>query len=632
MIIHSPISAKRMQERPGRIDFSVTVVSGSGEFPPLESLATGPAVVWLEVEQGLAEPGGGNGKWKLSRGGDVSQPLTVGVALAGSAAAYPGSFALTPSLGAASRLTFPANERSLEVSVAALDDGSNHPDRQLELQIVSADGYQILQPLVFRVVHVIGHPEVSVESTHPIADEQGPSGGAFEFTRFSHGLLENELLVTFRLSGTADTKGSDYTVEGAQSYDPLSGEGTVRFGFGEAKVSLSILPVADGIKEDDETVLCEILPGTGYLLHEVFSASLVIKDYTVTHVLAQAFFSGHPFPIEGKTLHFVPQAAQDPGSHGYYAAFISEATVFPTTIPSSHDSTVWESAGWSVWGNPQAGESWRIEQTFQFLGNAYWRAYVNANGTISFGSPNGSNPWSWDAFFLQGRPLVAGYWANLAPSEGGVIAHRYLTDAGKSRHVVTVYEVPLQGSENVVSFQIEFFSGSDAPVRLTHLGTTAATSTVVGISPGTGWPENWQMTSFAHLPAFAVLPTGYLTWVSLMPAHARGLRDQPFQDGVPNLLRFVFGLPTDGPTTMPDFTAPKGSPHQFELTLPSIFGDDELNLTAELSSDMVNWVNAMTVADLAFELSEQGFRVMFTPNQGWPFSFFRIKVEPTTAE
>lgn len=616
----------------GRVDLSVSVLSGSGEFVPLENVASGPNVVIAEVEQAIAVPGGAQGKWRLTRSGSNTLPLTVEVALSGTAAAHPARFAFSPALESGNSLTFPAGQSVLDVYVSALDDGLNQPDQDLALRVLPGDGYQAPEPIGPQVVHIVGAPLVTVTASNPTAYEQGPWAGAFSFTRSSKGPLDDALLVAFRLSGTAAVDGTDYAVSGAESYDPQSGEGTIRFAAGESMATLSITPLADRVQEDDETVVCELMPQTGYIPSNPTSAEVVIEDYTVITVLVQSFYEGFAFPLEGKTIHFEPMNLENAGSYRYYAGYISDAVGFPTAVPDSLDASDWEAAGWSVWQNPEMGGSWTIVQNFQFMGMIYNRAYINANGTISFLSPNDASAWSWGGHFTEGRPQFSGYWADLdpSPSGGGLIAHKYIMDGDNSRHVVTFFGVPRQGSTQSVYFQIELVNGG--PVRLTHWGSDATAGTVVGISDGNGWPSSWEMTNFTALPTHPNLPSGFLGWASQLPEHGRGLMDQPFHDGIPNVLRYAFGLRRDGPAVLPDFTAPQGSAHLFEFVLSPDTNADGFQMIVELSPDMVNWVPFAEAAETEMDLVPEGFQVKITPNQGWPLCFFRIGVQPADGD
>ena len=58
--------------------------------------------------------------------------------------------------------------------------------------------------------------------------------------------------------------------------------------------------------------------------------------------------------------------------------------------------------------------------SFPFYGQTYTEAYVNANGTLSFGQANGGFTVS-ESFFLSGPPTIAPMWTDLNPQLGGTV-------------------------------------------------------------------------------------------------------------------------------------------------------------------------------------------------------------------
>jgi Ca2+-binding RTX toxin-like protein len=89
--------------------------------------------------------------------------------------------------------------------------------------------------------------------------EQGPGTLVYTFTRLKN--TTGILSVNFDISGTA-TPGSDYLLTGATTFS--GSNGTVVFDDGQSTVDLIVTPQDDDLFELPETVIIDVLPGTGY--------------------------------------------------------------------------------------------------------------------------------------------------------------------------------------------------------------------------------------------------------------------------------------------------------------------------------------------------------------------------------
>ena len=86
----------------------------------------------------------------------------------------------------------------------------------------------------------------------------------------------------FAVGGTAGF-GSDYAQSGAESFSPPAG--TVTFAAGTATATVIIAPAADGLVEDDETVVLTLSPGAGYAVGSPAAATgTIANDDTVVSV------------------------------------------------------------------------------------------------------------------------------------------------------------------------------------------------------------------------------------------------------------------------------------------------------------------------------------------------------------
>jgi hypothetical protein len=83
------------------------------------------------------------------------------------------------------------------------------------------------------------------------------------------------LTVDFQVDGTA-TFEVDYTVSGAASF--TGNAGTVTFPAGSTTVTVAAQPIADRIVEEDETIVLSLVPGSGYTVAELPTATGTIQD------------------------------------------------------------------------------------------------------------------------------------------------------------------------------------------------------------------------------------------------------------------------------------------------------------------------------------------------------------------
>jgi hypothetical protein len=115
-------------------------------------------------------------------------------------------------------------------------------------------------------------PIINVAATVPNASEVGPAPGVFTFTRA--GNIASPLTVNYKFSGTA-AKWDDY--RRPQGDIPES----ITFPAGASSVTLTIVPVVDGITESTETVILTLQTNAAYNLGNYPSATVTISDSAV---------------------------------------------------------------------------------------------------------------------------------------------------------------------------------------------------------------------------------------------------------------------------------------------------------------------------------------------------------------
>lgn len=137
-------------------------------------------------------------------------------------------------------------------------------------------------------------------------------------------------------------------------------------------------------------------------------------------------------------------------------------------------------------------------KTFPFFGAAYGELFVGSNGYITFESGDTQYDPNFVAHFSL--PRVAPYFSDIDPPSGGRILFAQLED----RAVVTFRNV-FDIAGDMQSFQVELFF--DGTIRMTWLILTRPVG-VVGLSPGGGFPPDFEPSDLSAYPACVGLPYG----------------------------------------------------------------------------------------------------------------------------
>ena len=162
------------------------------------------------------------------------------------------------------------------------------------------------------------------------------------------------------------------------------------------------------------------------------------------------------FDLEGASLRFRPNQAG-----GYDAARLGgdrEPAGDPLPVATSSAALV------------------ELPFPFPFFGRVETRAFVHADGTLTFGQAGlGSEPGLAD--FLAGPPRLAVFFASLDPSRAGAVTARLLPD----RAVFDWRDVPGAGQINRNSFQATLYPTGEIDLSFGLMQTREG---VVGVSPG----------------------------------------------------------------------------------------------------------------------------------------------------
>jgi hypothetical protein len=226
-----------------QVTSSVTIFDN--EVPEVSIEATDPNAA--EVTTGTAN----GGQFTLRRLGDLSQALTVNIAVSGTATA--GSDFTTLPL----TVTFAANSATATLSLVVIDDSAAESPETVSVTVAPSGGesgtYTVGSVNVSEVTIADNEPpQVTVATTDPNAAEVASGGqandGLFTFTRVG-GNQAAELTITIAITGTA-TNGVDFVTIPT----------TVTFAAGSSTATVPVTVIDDNGLDANETVIVTIQP------------------------------------------------------------------------------------------------------------------------------------------------------------------------------------------------------------------------------------------------------------------------------------------------------------------------------------------------------------------------------------
>ena len=164
------------------------------------------------------------------------------------------------------------------------------------------------------------------------------------------------------------------------------------------------------------------------------------------------------FDLDGAGVRFSPNAAG-----GYDVAPVTGAPGPPATALALETG---------------AASAVELPFPFPFFGRSWTRAFVQSDGSVTFGTPDAGSGPAGLGRFLAGPPRVAAFFAELDPSRGGTASVERLADAVR----VLWSDVPGAAQVNRNTFEVRLQAGGAVEMRwAARMQTREA---VIGVSPG----------------------------------------------------------------------------------------------------------------------------------------------------
>ncbi|MFM9966493.1 MAG: Calx-beta domain-containing protein [Planctomycetaceae bacterium] len=229
-----------------------------------------PTLVTLNAADPQAhEAGLGTASFRVTRGGDLSQPLTVNYSVGGNAVSGTDYNALSGTV------TFPANENTAFITVTPRNDTTIEGNETVSVALQPGVGYSLISTAASTgSISVISddvpanQATINVVATDPNAAEAGRDPGVFTVTRTGGNIAGT---LTVYLQNGFQTAQADYDAF------PL----TVTFAAGQTSATLTVLPIDDTVVENTESVILNVNPTTAYRVGANSSARVNIVSNDV---------------------------------------------------------------------------------------------------------------------------------------------------------------------------------------------------------------------------------------------------------------------------------------------------------------------------------------------------------------
>ena len=233
----------------------------------LEQVTANPTITVVANDDTAAEEGTTTGQWTIYRSSGTGA-LTVDITLGGTALTNGSDYTLGgASASSGVNLTVDlTGVSSKAITLTPLNDVAIEGTETATLTVSSGTGYLVGMPYSGSISIIDNDaPTVTIVANDATASEAGPSNGQFTVSR--SGSTSGDLTVNISVSGTA-INGADYN----------SISSTVTITDGNASTIINVVPIDDQYVEDDETVVIDVVSGSGYVVGSPSSATVTITD------------------------------------------------------------------------------------------------------------------------------------------------------------------------------------------------------------------------------------------------------------------------------------------------------------------------------------------------------------------
>lgn len=220
------------------------------------------ANVGIEAIDALAaEAGAATGMFRLTRDGELTDPLEVTISISGTATNG------TDYEEVETTVTIPADSATADIVITPIDDATRESDETVIITVEDTENYDVTEGSESDTVTIIDNekPQVSIAATDATASEDGGTG-TFTITR--QGTTTGTLTVKITISGTA-TNGTDYNTITSP----------VTISNGQASAVVTVTPKDDSSLEGSETVIVTLATDAAYTIASGSStATVTISD------------------------------------------------------------------------------------------------------------------------------------------------------------------------------------------------------------------------------------------------------------------------------------------------------------------------------------------------------------------
>jgi len=504
------------------VEIEVDPITAEVTYYSVNAGASLPFVSMTALDDQGDESGANPLSFQISLTEAASSETIVNLSLSGDAEMA--DFSSVPDISGGT-VTIPQGQTSVPITLTPVDDGIEEADEAFQLNILSGAAYRRVSPYTAGGT-IIGVPYLTVSGTG-VPAENPAANGQFLIQR-DPGRSTEAISAQFTISGDA-TVGADYNLTGADSFNPATGSGTLTLGSGVSSASITIKPIDDSDAEGPETLVLDLVDGSGYAPGSPAQAILTIDDdeRVDSNVEQFAIAGGYTtFDLEYTRLTFLPLGS------AVYLGYAEAIADFEINISSTGTSI-------SLGDDDSKQISLPGGTTIPFFGQNYSSFFAGSNGYMTFGS--GDTDFGETIADHFDLPRVSLFFDDLNPGLGGSVRWQSFPD----RVIVQYTSIREYGGSTQNTGQVEFFF--DGTVRISYLAV-ALDDCIVGLSPGSYDSGTFEATDLSSLPAIPADP--WQTWQALHFSQAEidaGLANpeadaETIPDGIPNLLEFAFGM------------------------------------------------------------------------------------------